>query len=258
MAFSDTTAELALGFGTGTFSVATQDGQQDIRLGNLTPNLDVQVAILKSLAVSLGLTASEVTGLNSNSVLFYGASVSYNFNFGIIYELHREEREVFSVALNVLRPHTLAISPFQAAESAINSYLQNSDPSLVQATANTVWEPQIRGAYAFNPVFGAQADLGLNLNTYSSDVSQPSGSKLLFALGVDTNLNQPLSVPIGFSLAYQRDQILSLGSSNGDFITAGVFTTARKSFTAGLELGKVFVSGINATIGAITIRIYFD
>jgi hypothetical protein len=257
--FADSTAEIGLGFAYGTYAVGTPNGNQNLSLGSFSPIVEAHIAIIDPLAITLQLNANAVVGLNDTSIINYGASTAYSYSFGAIYEINRTLNTVFSGNLTIRRPHTLAVSPLAAAESAVAEIEGISDPDYVQSTVQTQWRPTLRVAYAINPIVGIKSLAGFNFNSVASNTSSSTGTtKFLFDIGIDTNFNQLCGVPLGIEVGYNRNQILSTGSYNSNTISVGLFETLRKSFNAGFEIGKAYVNGLNATVGTLLIRTYYN
>jgi hypothetical protein len=257
--FSDSTAQLALGMSYGTYTVGTPNGSQDLSLGAFSPDINVQIAILRRLAASVEIDANTTIGLNDTSIVNFGASTSYSFAFGAVYEIIRSENLVFSGGLILRRPHTLAVSPLDAAQSALDNTLGSSSADYVTSTIDTQWKPTVRVAYAFNPVFGVKSFIGVNLNSVSGDDGNGASKvKGIGGVGLEANLDPAISIPVGLEINYNRNQILSAGAYNSDVFTGGIFETSQRAFNAGFELGKAYVSGLNATVGILSIRGYYN
>lgn len=246
------------------FGWATQDsptllsGTQNLALASFSPLVAGQVKVGKSFAVLLGFSGVVITGINTNSIINYGATVQYSYLLGVLYEITRSEKTVFSVGLQLQHPHTLAISPAGIIPQAIQNIVGAASPNFQSSSVQEVWTPTLRIAHAFLPEFALKADLGANLSSYTDEDTTDARSQGVFGLGIETDLNPLLHVALGITLNYTRNQVLVPGASNSDTFEFGLYETFRHAFNAGFELGKVYRNGINASVGALVLRTYYN
>ncbi len=257
-AFADSKFTLGIGVAQGTYGVIVNGANTDVNLISFAPTLNVQVAITSRLAVFAGFVSSITSGLNSQSALIYGGSVRYAWNFGALYELLRTHNSVLSLAFQVNRPHTLAVSPLQSAANAEGAVLSTADPNVVNTTVTTEYRPNLRFAHGFNSSIGIQASLGVDFRSTLQNGNSQGGTLLTGALGLSSDLNPWLSVPIGFTLDYSRNQIISRSEDNANIGTIGIWETFTHRFNAGAELGWVRRGGLDSTIGAVIVRTYYN
>jgi hypothetical protein len=257
-AFADSRASLGIGVGQGTYGVTTNGVYNNVDLISFAPLLNVQVAINPRLALFVGFSSSITSGLNSESALIYGGSVRYAWNFGGLYEILRSEDSVLSIALQINKPHTLAVSPVESAAQAQQAVISSSDPSFVNTTVATEYRPNLRFAHGFNPSLGIQALVGMDFrSTIESGVST-GGTLFTAALGLSSDLNPWLSVPIGFTLDLSRNQIISRSEQNTNIATVGIWETFTHRFNMGAEIGWVRRGDLDSTIGALLARTYYN
>jgi hypothetical protein len=256
--FADSRASLSLGVGQGSYGVTVAGTNQDVDLIALAPALGVQVAIASRVAVFAGITSVLTSGLNSQSALIYGGSVRYAWDFGAIYEMLRTSDSVLSLAFQVNRPHTLAVSPIQSVVEGIQGALSGNSSSVVNTTVTTEYRPNLRFAHGFNPSLGIEASLGLNFRSTLQNENPTGGTLATASLGLSSDLNPCLSVPIGFTLAYNRNQIISRSESNANSVIVGIFETFTHRFNAGAQVGWLRQGGLDSTIGALLTRLYYN
>jgi hypothetical protein len=251
-AFSDTTALLSLGAASRTIG----NGNQDLQLAGLAPRLNVQANVWKTLAVSFGLTGSVVTGVNSSSALQYGASSSYTWTFGALYEFLRDDTNAVSAAFEINRPHTFAVSPLNVTLANLAGILRGADPAAVASGVETQYRPTVRWAHAFGPAYGVQSSLGISAN--SGESVEDTGPKLLFGVGGDVDFNHVFNFPLSVGVSYARNQILARPANNSDTLGFAFYESTGHSFNVGGELAFVWSEGNSTTAAVIAFRTYFN
>jgi hypothetical protein len=256
--FANSTASTVLGVALGNFTAPTATGDTDIKLAAFSPQFEGQIRAYDRLAISLGATGNIVTGINGESALRYGASTSYKLSVGALYELIRDETKVISVALTLERPHTYTVSPLETAKSALRDALGGGGAEAVQSNAQTDWRPNLRAAYAFNPVFGIRGLMGMRFTALKEDEAESSQTRLNLGFAVDTDLKPWIGFPVGFTVNYLRNQTVSAGAANSDTLTLGIFETFAQGFNLGLETGTVRSASGSSTLGALIIRTYYN
>ena len=64
-------------------------------------------------------------------------------------------------------------------------------------------------------------------------------------------------MPIGITANYLRGQIITHGS-NVNIYDLGLYETLSKTFNAGLEFGRVHAGGLDTTVAAVTVQVYYN
>jgi hypothetical protein len=257
--FADSQASVALGFGYRSYTTSVLGGDRELKLAGFQPSVQGQVHLFSGLALNFGFSGSLVTGVNSAAVLDYGASTAYALQLGALYEVLRTDTDVFSLALEVQRPHTLALSPLDAANAGLQQLLGAGDPNYAASQVTTRWAPDLRYAHTFAKFIGFRSFLGLRLDNTTSDGEASVAKSLInLGLGLSTDFKEVIGVPVGLTANYRRGQVLSSGASNSDALTFGIFETGNDAFNIGAELGFVRTGAVNTTIGAILARGYFN
>lgn len=257
-AFADSRATLGVGVGQGSYSVNVGATSQKIDLIGLSPSLDLQISIGDRFAIFGGFTSFIVSGLNEVSALVYGGSVRYTWNFGGLFEILRSEDSVLTIAFDVNKPHTLAVSPLQSVTEGIQESLAGISPSVVNSTVSTEYRPNLRFAHGFNPSLGVQASLGLDFRSTVENGAGSNGTLVTAALGLSSDLNPWISVPIGLTLNASRNQIITRSESNSNAVSVGLWETFTHRFNMGVEVGWVRRGNVDSTIGAVLAREYFN
>ncbi|MFL5813583.1 MAG: hypothetical protein ACJ763_08400 [Bdellovibrionia bacterium] len=257
-AFADSRATLAVGLGQGSYSVNIGPATQKIDLIGLSPSFDVQVALGSRFAVFGGITTFIVTGLNEVSALVYGGSVRYAWNFGGLFEIIRSEDSVLSLAFQVNKPHTLAVSPLQSVTEGIQDVLAGISPNLVNSSVSTEYRPNLRFAHGFNPSLGVQVSLGADIRSTVESGATNNGTLVTGAIGLSSDLNPWISVPLGLTLNATRNQVITRSEQNSNAVSVGLWETFTHRFNMGVEVGWVRRGNVDSTIGAIVARDYFN
>jgi hypothetical protein len=244
--------------GQGSYGVTTNGTTTNVNLIAFAPSLNLQVAINPRIAIFGGFTSSITTGLNGESALIYGGSVRYAWNFGGLYELFRNDDTVLSVALQVNKPHTLSASPLESSVQAQQAVLAGVDPELVSTTISTEYRPNFRLAHGFNPSLGVQLSLGADVRSTTTNGSSTDGTLFTAALGLSSDFNPWISVPVGLTATVSRNQIISRSESNANLVSVGIWETFTRRHNIGAEIGWFRRSGLDSVIGSILARVYFN
>lgn len=257
--FADSTATLAMGFGTADTPDPTDATARDLNLGVFTPRVSGSVAIFGPLAINFGVSANMIVGLNSRSILRHGASTATNWKLGVIYEVLRDESNVLSLTFNTENPHQVAVSPIDAAEAFIKDLLGRGNPDYISDTVSHSWAPGVRYARALSSVFGLQALMSVRFNTTRTgeEVSR-NKERFSLALGFDADLKPAIGVPVGFTANYLRGQALTAEQANSDTFALGIYETISPAVNFGAEVGTIQTGGNTTSIVALSARAYFD
>jgi hypothetical protein len=258
-AFADSRASLALSAGTGSYPVNVAGTDYNVNLATLSPYVDLQINVWKSLAVFGSLSGNLTTGLNSESALIYGGSVKYVWGLGALYEVIRDDNNVLSVAFQVNRPHTFAVSPVDVASAVQQEIIEaSSDPNYASSTVETEYRPNLRFAHGFNPTWGVQATLGFNFKSTVQNGLEGSGNQATLGVGLSADLNPQVGFPLGVTLNYTRNQILSQVESNADTLSLGLWETLGHRCNAGIEGGWTRRNGLDSAVGVVMTRLYYN
>lgn len=257
-AFADSRATLGVGVGQGSYSVNLGPATQQVDLIGLSPSLEVQIALGTRFAVFGGFTSFIVSGLNEVSALVYGGSVRYAWSFGGLYEILRSDDTVLSLAFQVNKPHTLAVSPLQSVTESIQAGLAGISPSLVNSTVSTEYRPNLRFAHGFNPSLGVYASAGLDFRSTLQGGSPSGGTLFTAGLGLSSDLNPWISVPVGLTVSLSRNQVITRSEDNSNAVSVGLWETVTHRFNMGVQVGWVRRGDLDSTIGAVVARGYFN
>ena len=254
--FIDTQTNLVFAGGYGNYPSNVLGLGNDLKLAAFEPVLSVQYAPSAKIAFSIGVNGNVISGVNTNSVLVYGASVERQWNIGAIGNLLEADKAVLALALNVGFPHYLSVSPISGI-AALNRVISVATPDFVNSNVSTVWKPNLRFAYAFNPTFGFIALAGGKVLQLSEGTTNQSTANLNFALGASADLKPDLGWPIGVTANFNRNQVLQNDDSNSNILSFGLYETAWTQVAFGLEVGFGDAVGQNSTIAGLNARVYY-
>lgn len=255
-AFSDSRAELGLGFAYASYDVTLLAREREVKLAAVGPQARVQVRVFSRLSLDLGARVNAVAPMNTAAIADYGASTTLDVQAGALFEVIRARRNVLSVGFSVVAPKHYAVSPVDALQEVVAG---QGDPSFVSNRVSTRFIPDLRWAHAFAPAIGIQSQLGFVLDdTERNGEEQDLSTRLNLAFGVSTDLNQWIHVPIGLTANYRRGQVISEGLTNADTLSFGLYETFKSNdFNVGFELGFASAGGTTSTIGALVFRSYY-
>lgn len=256
--FVDTRTSLAIGVGYGNYSSAVLNTATSVKLGAFSPALDVQIALVDWLALEVGITGNAVAGLNASSVLQYGGSVAYTWRFGAIGQIYKDSLSNLALALEVDRPHLLAVSPLESAVQSLQESLGNSSPEFPTNGVETQYKPSLRFAHGFSPVIGLRTFAGFTFQTGQNLSQKRTGNQFNFGVGISSDINPVTGVPLGFTANYRRNQIISGGAVNTDIFEFGIFETVSNRFNFGGEAGFTNTNKVDTTIFSLVARGYFS
>ncbi len=258
--FADSQAIVALGFGYGTFESPVLGRILELKLGEFQPIAQGQVSLFSGFALSFGVKANVITGLNQAALLDYGASTSYTLQAGAIYELIRAKSDVLSLALDVSRPHSFAVSPLEAARAGLERIGGSADPNFASENVTTRWAPSARFAHAFSGFAGFQTFLGGRFdNTIENEQETTVKTVVNFGGGLSGDFKQLAGIPIGLTANYRRAQVVSSESgSNSDAFTLGLFEPFSATVNVGLELGLVKAGSGDVKVAALLARATYN
>jgi hypothetical protein len=256
--FVDTRTSLAIGVGYGNYNSSVLNTLTNVKLGAFSPAVDVQVLLVDWLAIDLGMTGNAVAGLNASSVLQYGGSVAYTWRFGLIGQIWNDRSSNLALALEVDRPHLLAVSPLESAVQSVQEYLGNSTPDFPTNGVETQYKPSLRYAYGFSPVIGLRGFAGFNFQTGQDLAQRRTGNQFNFGIGLSSDLKPWVDVPIGITANYRRNQIISGGAVNADIFEFGIFETVSNRFNFGGEAGFTNTNKVDTKIFSLIARGYFN
>ena len=200
-----------------------------------------------------GVNGSAAAGVGLNGVARYGAGTTFSFRpaptvrLGFLFDASFGP----SIGLNIL-------------QAIIRSLQAGSVVTPVQSTSNTTLSPALSVAWAIARGLGLLGNVGYTHSSISADAANVGADVLGFSAGLDLDLRELGSIPMGFALSY------AAGYSVGDTrfrnyrLAGGIFYTGRTELTLGLEFGfnraplgahDVFVSSL---LGLIVLRYNFD
>lgn len=253
--FADSNSLLSVGFAYKTLIDPSLPLNQELKLGAFSPGVVGAISIIPPLAIVFGISGSVIAGMNSTSAAQYGSSVSYNLTLGAIYEVIRTEVQVFSVALELDRPHRYSASPLIVAQTLA----EGGTTDYITDTVETSWRPSLRYSHSFSPVFGLQSYLGFRFSSLREGENDPtSQSRLAFGSALDADLKPWIKVPVGFMLNYVHNHSLNSGGVSTNQLSLGIFETLSPIVNVGLEIGRIYASGNDTTAGVIVVRAYYD
>ncbi len=257
--FVDTETNFLMAAGFGTYpSGVTLPGNvgQNLKLVAFEPLLNVQYAVVPWLALNLGFSANVVSGLNSASMLIYGASVAKQFAAGLVGKIFETPKMILSLGLQAQFPSYMAVTPLENL-SGLNRSVGGAVPDFVTTNVTSVWRPTLRYAYTFDPTFGLMAEIGARV--LAGDLSQTGQSTATVNTGLSgsADLNPKLGVPLGFTANYFRKQIIESNDTNANFFSFGLYETRWTQASFGVEIGFGDVVGQSSTLASLTARIYY-
>jgi hypothetical protein len=250
--FATTQADFDMAFGYGTLPSGTGDNFQ---LVAISPNLNFQFAFFDRLAIKVGVGGTAVVGVDAFSVLNFGASTGYQFNFGVLFEIYRDRQNAFSFGLESQRGNTLGISPISAAASLVQNVLKTVSSGAFEQRDSWVVHPSLRYALGLNRWLGFKAMLGIDgTRRTGEDSSNEWDTSLNFGGQVSFDLHALTPVPLGFEAFYRHSQALT--GNRGDFNSygGGIYDSVLDRFSIGIELARVSGDHRSLALGGIMAR----
>ena len=199
------------------------------------------------LAMFMSLKVTGRVGTNMSTIVADGVNTLSGGDIGWLIRIAHTEKLNLStaVALTSISGNFINVSNF--LEEVINN---EPYPSITKTVPSMFASLGLRGAYAFNPSYGLQANV-----TYGYGESLERGSSQgFFALGVmgDLDFNPRRQVPVGLGLGYSLSSAPAIvmgdgGSSN--LFMGKISYTGSDDFELGLQL-----SYYNITVSSVDDR----
>ncbi len=256
--FADSNAFISMGFGYKELANSAFGENRELKLGAFSPAIAGAVSVTPSLSILFGVNGNVIAGMDTLSVVQYGSSVGYAFTLGSIYELFRTKTQVFSVALELDRPHSFSASPLVAVQDEVKNLSGQSNTDFISTKAETTWRPSLRYSQALSPIFGFQSYLGFRLSSISQDGNSSYQSRLSLGVGVDSDLKKWVNVPLGWMINCVHGQALNSGDTTLNQVSLGIYETQTRTFNVGFEIGRIYAGDSNSTLGAIFVRAYYN
>lgn len=254
--FAQSEINFVLGGGFTKLDTNVAGQERNLKLITAGPVLTAQIAFLNRFAVSLGLFGNFASGINSESALLYGASVATRVSLGLLANLLQNDKTSIAVAMNFIRPKSLAISPLNSAAQSLGRSFGGASNSQFDPREAIVYAPGLRAVYTISPLYGLFATTRYEYREQrdASTAEGQSGSLVVIGGGVDVGLKPDYGIPLGFKIGYLREQALSSSEISSNTFNVGIFETFSDRYDFGLELGIIATPDKASPIGAIVTK----
>ena len=205
----------------------------DVAFMNLA--FQYQQALGSRFALRVGLTGSARVGVDEQSILAQGLTGLVGFALGGTGRIWNNRQWLVSGSLDFARNQFVGLTPFEFAQSVIDSSGLTSDNDLVNTTNTTSGRASVRAAWAPKAWLGATAAVegGVGDVKNLADKGIYGGSA---TLAVDfRNLGW---WPVGVQGFFRFESFNQNGTDNDDRSSRfglGVFYTGRDDFSVGME-----------------------
>jgi hypothetical protein len=243
--FRSTTAKVGLLYGVGTATGPKYDssGQvpgetTDYTFAAMAQTFRYEYQFLDWLSGGVAILTSLYSGVTGASVVSVGAEIGVGAGLRARAG-HRFGPVETAFIIDVATQPEYGLLVAAALLRAVNDGV--IDPgSALQATHSLTVNPALSAAWAPIPALGLTVNLGYLFKslrlTGGAEVLNQSG--IQFSGVVDFDFGKITSTPVGVQAGYRiAAPIGSDGISRIEDVTAGVFYTARREFSLGLELG---------------------
>jgi len=222
--------------------------QGDYLLGIFGLGIDCQFQITDSMALRTALGGIILSGVNTNALLCFGASIAYAFSGGISLNVIRNRNFKLSLSADINQDNILMIRPGEFVAESLGAGMLKTDSLLDQTNATGI----TLGAEAAWALFDFLGSYGMIIYKYEFP---PADSNILTpGIGISFDMFPLLKFPFGIGLNYKAAVDIEDLRYPTHNLGVGLFVTGRENILIGLEIiGNVnnienifIVSGLNA------------
>ena len=215
-------------------------------------------------ALRLDVSGSGRAGIDEQALLADGVNTIY----GVVFEgkgrlLYTGASQLTAIA-RVSRKNIFGISPFDFAESIIDSGISKSNDLVKEGNVHR-FIGGLAGAHAWNEYLGTQLQVAVGW-AQPFDDELPNETVFQAGVVVDLDLVPLTGTPMGFVVSYDYDSFPEGGSDVAQGISSvafGIAYTGRDDFSLGLEISRASIKQVDleerftATQASLNLRYYF-
>lgn len=221
----------------GAFATIHVEGaESDLKAAGLTPSFAGQFQI-SDLAIELGISVSEIVGVDDYSALVLGANFSYNISGSIRLPVFQNQRWVVTPSLTYASIKGGSFSPINAVASTIMTKAEASN--FLTSISTTLLQPGLLGAVTLSPTFGLTGEISYILAKATSGAEITDEDSIRAGLALSMNLQPTLGIPVGLVTAFRNDWPTKPEAESTPIYEIGVFEMFRSNFNFGVEMTKL-------------------
>lgn len=252
--FAITAVQLSAGMTEGDFTIPVGGAATGMKLGAITPRLDVKFPIAPRLAIFGGIRSTSIVALDGTAAADYGSSTVIAPNAGILWNFLRQEKLAVSFAFSWEKPKTLQSSPLEGSAIGVERFLGKGSQDVSGNSDVNRWRPDFRVAYAISKTIGVSGFAGADISATSFSNFSSSSTLAVLGASFEADLKPELKIPLALNATYRYTDLFNGDGDATHLYTAGAFETFSKHFAAGVEVGRVESGGLSATTGAVVVR----